>query len=183
MLTATRGSRVKVNYTVWLENGKRLQPLSQDDTVEFVLGTGSVLRGFEMGVRGMCVGEVRILKIPPRLAYGSRRPEKVFRIERAQVRPQAEPLKPGDAVRIGDDLGKDFFGIVSGLDEHGVVVDANHPLADQHVTFEIHLLEIHPPHEGSAEDSSSGQWEQLAADKGSRANSPGQEDIFPSHSM
>lgn len=173
MMTATRGSRVKVSYTVWLENGRRLRPLTQDDTVEFILGARSVLPGFEMGVQGMCVGQVRVLTVPPRLAYGPRRPEKVFRIARNQVRPQAEPLKPGDAVRIGDALGEDYFAIVSGLDENGVFVDANHPLAGQHVTFEIHLLEIHPPREGLSEVSSSHLWEQLAAGEGSRATNRG----------
>ena len=66
-----RGDTVKVHYTGWLTDGTKFDSsVDRDEPFSFVLGTGQVIRGWDQGVAGMCVGDKARLTIPPELAYG-----------------------------------------------------------------------------------------------------------------
>ena len=145
MNAATHGATLKLIYTICLQNGDRLNPLHAGDTLEFTLGRGSVLPGFERVVLGMVEGETRRSTVPSAEAYGPYRPEKLFRMERSEVLPDAEPLAVGDVVRITSAEEGEFFAVVREMDAAGVLLDANHPLCGQDITFEIRLLEVTIP--------------------------------------
>ena len=68
--TAENGQRVKVHYTGWLENGKRFESSLNGRPMSFVLGSGRVIRGFDIGIEGMKVGGKRQLHVPANMAYG-----------------------------------------------------------------------------------------------------------------
>ena len=70
--TATNGKQVKVQYTGWLENGKKFDSSVGKPPLPFKLGAGDVIKGWEEGVVGMKVGGKRQLRIPPELGYGQR---------------------------------------------------------------------------------------------------------------
>jgi FKBP-type peptidyl-prolyl cis-trans isomerase len=70
--TATTGKQVKVQYTGWLENGKKFDSSVGKPPLPFKLGAGDVIKGWEEGVVGMKVGGKRQLRIPPELGYGQR---------------------------------------------------------------------------------------------------------------
>ena len=73
-LSLSKGMRIKVNYTGWLENGKEFDSsLKKGEPFEFVLGSGQVIKGWEEGLNGIKSGERRQLIIPARLAYGNRK--------------------------------------------------------------------------------------------------------------
>ena len=151
MNTVKTGDRVKVIYTICLENGARFRPLHPGDTLEFTTGSGAVLPGFERAVLEMAEGETRLVKVPAADAYGPRRPDKVFTVPRGDVRPQIQPLKVGDVVRVASSEEGEFFAIVRDVTSTEILLDANHPLCGQDITFEIQVLEVSPPAFPSAE--------------------------------
>lgn len=145
MNTAKMGDTVRVVYTICLENGTLFRPLDDGDTLEFTLGRGTVLPGFERAVLEMAEGETRRIKVAAADAYGPCRPEKIFTVPRGEVRPHVEPLSVGDVVRVASAAEGDFFAVVRGLTASEVLLDANHPLCGQDITFEIQLLDVSPP--------------------------------------
>jgi FKBP-type peptidyl-prolyl cis-trans isomerase 2 len=145
MNAAMQGSTVKLIYTICLQNGALFRPLHSGDTLEFTIGRGTVLPGFEQAVIGMHEGETRRATVPAAEAYGPYKAEKIFRMKRSEVLPEAEPLAVGDVVRIAGGEEGEFFAVVREMDSSGVLLDANHPLCGQDITFEIHLLEVTVP--------------------------------------
>jgi peptidylprolyl isomerase len=145
MKIATAGAKVKVIYTICLQNGTRFRPLHSGDTLEFTLGQGTVLPGFERAVLGMAEGETRRIEVPSAEAYGPYLPERIFTVQRNQVRPQVEPLSIGDVVRVASSEDGEFFAVVRDLKPDGILLDANHPLCGQDVTFEIQILQVTSP--------------------------------------
>ena len=145
MKTATAGATVKVIYTICLQNGTRFRPLHSGDTLEFTLGQGTVLPGFERAVLGMSEGETRRVDVSSADAYGPYRPEKIFTVQRSQVQPQVGALAIGDVVRVASAEDGDFFAVVRELTASGVLLDANHPLCGQDLTFEIQILQVTAP--------------------------------------
>lgn len=145
MKTAMPGATVKLIYTICLQNGTRFRPLHAGDTLEFTVGQGSVLPGFERAVLGMAEGETRTVHVPSSDAYGPYLPEKIFTMPRTEVLPQVEPLTVGDVVRVASADEGEFFAVVREMGPTELLLDANHPLCGQDITFEIHLLEVAPP--------------------------------------
>ncbi len=145
MKTATAGATVKVIYTICLQNGTRFRPLHSGDTLQFTLGEGAVLPGFERAVMGMAEGETRRVLVPSSDAYGPHQPDKIFTVPRSEVLPQVEPLSVGDVVRVASAQDGEFYAVVRELDPTGVLLDANHPLCGQDITFEIQILEVTAP--------------------------------------
>jgi len=145
MNTAKSGDKVKVVYTICLDNGTRFRPLHSGDTLEFRVGRNAVLAGFERAVLGMAEGDTRQVKVPAAEAYGPHRPDKIFTLPRYEVLPQVEPLSVGDVVRVASAEEGEFFAVIRELDSTEVLLDANHPLCGQDITFEIHLLEVTEP--------------------------------------
>jgi FKBP-type peptidyl-prolyl cis-trans isomerase len=70
--TAERGLQVRVHYTGWLTNGKKFDSSVGGQPFPFRIGSGGVIRGWDLGVAGMKVGGKRQLRIPPDLAYGAK---------------------------------------------------------------------------------------------------------------
>ncbi len=110
------------------------------DPLEFTLGGGQLIPGFERGVTGMEPGEVRQVTIGPEEAYGEHNPEMVVRVERSQLPPDLDP-------QVGEQLemrqGEQTFVVtVTGADDESITLDGNHPLAGKTLSFEIELVEI-----------------------------------------
>jgi FKBP-type peptidyl-prolyl cis-trans isomerase len=70
--TAKVGDNVRVHYTAWLPDGTEFDSTRNKQPVEFLLGLGFVMKGFDEGVIGMRVGGTRRLVIRPELAFGRR---------------------------------------------------------------------------------------------------------------
>lgn len=137
---AKQGDLVKVHYTGTLANGTVFDS-SADEVLQFTIGQGQVLPGFEQAVIGMQPGEERTVTIPAEQAYGPYRPEMVAWVERSQF-PAGFRLELGQLLQVRQRDGQPFVVKVTELTAERVKLDANHPLAGQDLTFAIRLVAI-----------------------------------------
>jgi FKBP-type peptidyl-prolyl cis-trans isomerase 2 len=140
MAQAKRGDTVRVHYTGTLDDGKEFDSSRGLDPLTFTLGTGSVIQGFDDAVTGMAVGDEKRVTIAAEDAYGPHRDELTLQLPRSELPADLE-LEEGTQLRMeqGD---QSVVVTVRELDEESVTLDANHPLAGESLTFDLHLVEI-----------------------------------------
>jgi peptidylprolyl isomerase len=140
MAKAQRGDTVRVHYTGTLDNGEQFDSSRGMDPLTFTLGEGRVIQGFDDAVDGMAVGESKRVTIPAAEAYGARRDELTLRIPRADL-PSDLDLEVGSQLRM-EQGGEAIVVTVRDLNDESVMLDANHPLAGEALTFDLELVEI-----------------------------------------
>ncbi|MBQ3059235.1 MAG: peptidylprolyl isomerase [Desulfovibrio sp.] len=134
------GDTLRVHYTGTLADGTVFDSSRERDPMEFTLGRGMLIPGFEAAVLGREAGDVVSTTIPPEDAYGTVDPELIFTVARAQV-PSHIPLEVGTPLQLSNEQGQMDVTITE-VDAEEVTLDANHPLAGKALTFEIEILEI-----------------------------------------
>ena len=140
MPNAKRGDTVRVHYTGTLDNGEQFDSSRGTDPLTFTLGEGAVIQGFDDAVDGMSVGESKRVTIPATEAYGDRRDELTLRVPRSEL-PTDLDLEVGSRLRM--EQGVDSVVVtVRAMDDESVMLDANHPLAGEALTFDLELVEI-----------------------------------------
>lgn len=140
-MSAKQGDTVRVHYTGRLEDGSVFDTSLGRDPIEFVLGAGQVIPGFEEAIVGMNPGESKVVKVLAEQAYGLYRPDLVVEIARSEVPPELD-LEVGLQLVLRQPEGQLIPVTVAELSESTVTLDANHPLAGQDLTFDIQLVEI-----------------------------------------
>lgn len=149
MAQAKEGDKVKIHYTGRLEGGEVFDSseCSEYDCgcdagpLEFTIGEGEVIPGFEKGVIGMSEGEAKTITIPVDDAYGKRNEEMVVAVERSHVPADLTP-EVGMRLEVTQEDGREFPVVITEVTETHVTLDANHPLAGRELTFDIKLVEI-----------------------------------------
>jgi FKBP-type peptidyl-prolyl cis-trans isomerase 2 len=132
---ANDGDQVSVHYRGTLDSGEEFDSSAGGDPLEFEVGAGQVIAGFDDAVRGLAVGESRTVRIEPADAYGEHQPDLVIEVPASQAPPG---LQPGDRVR----MSSGQQAVVAEVTPERVKIDANHPLAGQALTFEIELVAV-----------------------------------------
>ena len=138
---AVKGDVVKVHYTGTLNDGTVFDSSREREPLEFTLGEGQVIAGFEQAVLGLGVGEEVTVHIPAEQAYGAHHEELTAVLPRADVLPDL-PLTPGIRLQMRTEEGSPVLMTVTSVNEQTITLDANHPLAGQPLNFEIELVEI-----------------------------------------
>ncbi|TVS17046.1 MAG: peptidylprolyl isomerase [Gammaproteobacteria bacterium] len=141
MTEAKQGDTVKVHYSGHLDDGTQFDSSRDRDPLEFEVGSGQVIPGFESAVVGMTVGDACTTTIAAAEAYGPRRDELVVDVDRTQL-PGDLDLEVGQALQVKDQNDQPFVVHVAAVEDDSVKLDANHPLAGRDLTFEIELVEI-----------------------------------------
>lgn len=141
MSEAKEGAKVKVNYTGKLDSGEVFDSSADREPLEFVVGQGQIIPGFEKAVIGMEPGESKTVKVEPEEAYGERTDERIFEVPREELPEDIEP-QIGQRLQVRHPEGQSFVVAVAEVTEDHVKLDANHPLAGQNLTFDIDLLEV-----------------------------------------
>ena len=139
MNKAQNGSTVRVHYTGKLDDGTVFDSSRGRDPLEFKLGSGQVIRGFDDAITGMNPGESKTVTIPAADAYGPRRDELLLRVDRSQFPEGVEP-QVGQQFQMSQGEQSFVVNVAEVQDEH-VTLDANHPLAGRDLTFELELVE------------------------------------------
>ena len=137
----TSGDQIRVNYVGRFENGSVFDSSEGRDPLEFEMGAGMVIPGFETGVVDMAVGEKKSIHIPAAEAYGQRREEMVMEFERAQLPEGLEP-EVGMGLQMQGPEGQPVPVQITAVAETTITIDANHPLADKNLNFELELIEV-----------------------------------------
>lgn len=138
---ARAGDTVRVHYTGTLDDGAVFDSSRGKDPLEFTIGDGSLIPGFEKAVVGMSPGERVTTKVEAADAYGERRDDLVVEIERDELPDDLEPSL-GQQLRMQIEGGQVIVVRVAEVRDSSVTVDANHPLAGQALEFDIELVEI-----------------------------------------
>jgi peptidylprolyl isomerase len=141
MSTAKSGDKVKIHYTGTLEDGTQFDTSSGRDPLEFSLGGGEVIPGFDAAVTGMSVGESKSVTITPENAYGERHEQLVQQVPRDALPEEMEPAV-GMQLQSQSPDGQVMNLVITEVAEEVITVDANHPLAGFDLTFAIELVEI-----------------------------------------
>jgi len=141
MSKAKNGDTVKVHYTGKLDDGTVFDSSENKEPLEFKIGEGQVIAGFEEAVIGMDKGDSKTAKIPADKAYGPHREDMVIEVERDKLAADAVPKK-GELWQISRENDDPIIVMVAEVDDSKVTLDANHPLAGKELTFDIQVEEI-----------------------------------------
>ncbi len=141
MVQAKKGDTVKVHYTAKLEDGTVFSSSGNRDPLQFTIGEGNTIPGFEQAVVGMSPGESKTERVPADQAFGPYREELILEVDRQQI-PADVRLEVGKRFQIHQKNGEITYVSVTNISESKVILDANHPLARDDLIFDIQLLEI-----------------------------------------
>jgi len=131
------GDTVKVHYVGRLEDGTVFDSSTAAQPLEFVVGSGSMIQGFDKGVVGMAVGESKTITLSPEDAYGNSREDRIMEVDRKQLPPDLNLI-------VGMELsGPGGFPVkVKAIADSSVTIDANHPLAGKTLVFDLKIVEV-----------------------------------------
>ena len=141
MQQAKKGDTVKVHYHGKLTSGDTFDASTGRDPLQFEIGSGSVIKGFDEGVTGMEVGQKKTINIPVDDAYGPRSDDMMIEFPKDRF-PQNVEIEPGLQLMMSNESGQNIPVVVSEIKNTTVILDANHPLAGEDLIFDIELVEI-----------------------------------------
>lgn len=138
---AKSNDKVKVHYKGTLSTGEVFDSSEGKDPLEFTIGSGQVIPGFDKGVEGMTVNESKTISIPCAEAYGDPVQGLIQEVPKNQL---PEEIKPAVGLQLVSNTpdGQQIPMVVTEVKEESIVVDANHPLAGKDLTFELTLVSI-----------------------------------------
>lgn len=141
-MAVKKGDKIKVEYTGTLDDStvfdsskKHGQPL------EFEVGSGMVIKGFDEAVVGMKKGEEKEIKLSAAEAYGERKDELVKKLPKDKF-PEKMDLKPGMILVMGTPDGRKIPTTIKEVGDKEVTIDLNHPLAGKNLTFKMKVVGI-----------------------------------------
>lgn len=138
---AEKGDTVAVHYTGKLDNGEVFDSSQGREPLEFEVGGGQVIPGFDRAVDGLEVGASREIRIEPEEAYGEPRDDLLVDVDRSQFPDEGEP-QVGQQVQVQVAPGENRVATIREIADESIQLDLNHPLAGKPLTFDVELVEI-----------------------------------------
>ncbi|OKY74150.1 MAG: hypothetical protein BM485_15180 [Desulfobulbaceae bacterium DB1] len=141
MAPIKKGSKVKIYYTGKFKDGTVFETNIGQEPLQFVVGKGKVIKGFDRAVMGMDLGQRKTVTLKPAEAYGPRDPDLVWSVK-------ADDLPPGSSreieaeVSFTDAAGNEIAGRITAIENNMITIDGNHPLAGRNLTFELRIEAI-----------------------------------------
>lgn len=141
MSQAKAGDTVRITYKGTLNNGEMFDSSEGRDPLEFVVGSGQIIKGLDAAIPGMAVGDTADVNVPCAEAYGEVNPDARQAVPREQI-PAEIPLEVGTQFQMQTPQGQVVPVKVAEVTETEVTLDANHPLAGQDLNFAIEIVGI-----------------------------------------
>ena len=141
MQQVKKGDTVKVHYHGRLTDGSTFDSSEGREPLEFEVGGGTVIPGFDTGITGMTVGEKKTITIPADEAYGPKQEEMVMEFPKERFPAEMVP-EVGMQLNMNNGSGQNFPVVIVEVKDDMVILDANHPLAGEDLTFDLELVDI-----------------------------------------
>lgn len=141
MAQVKAGDTVKVHYHGKLTDGTTFDSSEGREPLQFVVGQGQVIKGFDDALIGMTVGDKKTVDIPVEEAYGPANPENMLEFPKSDF-PEGSAPEVGMQMHLSDNQGNVFPVIIAAVKDESVILDANHVLAGKDLVFDIELVEI-----------------------------------------
>src|SRR5688572_19118055 len=139
MQQVKNGDVVKVHYTGKLTSGEQFDSSTGREPLEFTVGAGQMIKGFDDAIHGMSVGEKKTINILPDDAYGQINDEALIELPKKNI-PADMPLETGMQLELKDENGQSFPVTIAEIKDDVIVLDANHSLAGKELVFDIELV-------------------------------------------
>ena len=136
-----KGNKIIVEYTGSLETGEIFDSSEQHGPLEFEVGSGQMIAGFDAAVLGMELNEEKEIDLPPGEAYGEHRNDLLKKIPRKDLPSEPQP-QAGLILTLQLPDGQQFPALITEVTDDGVVIDLNHPLAGKTLRFKIKVVAI-----------------------------------------
>lgn len=138
-----KDNTIKVDYTGTLEDGTVFDSSEKHGKpLEFKVGSGMVIKGFDDAVLGMEVNEEKEFKIECKDAYGDHNPKLKQEMEKSKLPEQAQNVQVGQVLAAQTQTGQQIPALVCDVTDTHVTMDLNHPLAGKDLNFKIKIVEI-----------------------------------------
>ena len=141
MSKVKKNDKVKVHYTGRLTTGEQFDSSAGRDPLEFTVGAGQMIPGFDEAVEGMELNEKKTITLSPDQAYGPVHDQLINEVDRNQLPPDMKP-EVGQTLMASSPDGRQTRVQVTEVKENSITIDANHPLAGKELVFDIELVEI-----------------------------------------
>lgn len=135
------GDVVRVHYTGKLLDGSQFDSSVGRAPLEFTVGAGQMIAGFDAGVVGMAVGEKKTIQIDPDHGYGQKNPEAIIEFPKSNV-PEGMSIELGMKLNLQNQYGQPVPVEIVEIKEEVIIMDANHFLAGKDLVFDVELVEI-----------------------------------------
>lgn len=143
MEQAKNGDLVKVHYTGKLATGEQFDSSEGREPLQFTVGGGQMIKGFDVAIPGMAIGDKKTINISPADGYGERNPEAIIEFPKTNIPPDMLPqLQVGMQLTLTNQQGQPVPVMIADIQEEIVVLDANHFLAGKELVFDIELVAI-----------------------------------------
>ena len=136
-----KGDNIAVHYTGTFTDGEIFDSSRGRETLNFTVGAGQMIQGFDQAVQGMKKGETTEITLSPAEAYGERNDELIFAMPRTNFPADLE-LKVGMQLQLTDQQGQPIPATVAEISDDNVQMDVNHPMAGKTLNFEIEIMAI-----------------------------------------
>jgi len=141
MAQVKEGDVVRVHYTGKLTNGEQFDSSAGREPLEFTVGAGQMIKGFDAAMPGMAVGEKKTINIAAADAYGEKNEDAIIEFPKEHI-PADMKLEPGMQLTLSDPNGNPVPVVVVEVQEGVIILDANHFLAGEALVFDVELVEI-----------------------------------------
>ena len=143
MQQVKKGDLVHVHYKGTLTaDGSLFDSSEGREPLQFTVGNGQVIVGFDQGVLDMQIGDKKIVHIPFLEAYGPHNEQMIFEFEKAQVPPDMGEPEVGMQLHLSDNDGNHLPVVITAVTDNTIILDGNHPLAGKDLTFDIEIVSI-----------------------------------------